>query len=169
MTTLEGLLNNARTLEQGMQSGSIIRDVLTRYEGDIIEQQRIQLLEGKTSDGKDIHPSYSEDLKPTGYFRSKDSAQRYAAWKQTISYPFSVQRNPDTPNLYITGVFHNDLGVSFGVDAISIIPDTAYAAQIMAKYGLGMFGLNMQKWGVIFGDRGAKESLISEMRRVLWQ
>lgn len=169
MTTLEGLLNNARTLEQGMQSGSIIRDVLTRYEGDIIEQQRIQLLEGKTSDGKDIHPSYSEDLKPTGYFRSKDSAKRYAAWKQTISYPFSVQRNPDTPNLYITGVFHNDLGVSFGVDAISIIPDTAYAAQIMGKYGLGMFGLNLQKWGVIFGDRGAKESLISEMRRVLWQ
>ena len=46
--TLESLLNNARTLQSGMQSGSIIRDVLERHDKDIVEQQRIQLLEGKT-------------------------------------------------------------------------------------------------------------------------
>lgn len=167
--TLESLLNNARTLQSGMQSGSIVRGVLERHDKDIIEQQRIQLLEGKTSAGEDIHPSYTEDVKPRGYFRSRDSAQRYAAWKQTLSYPYSVQRNPDSPNLYITGLFHSDLGVEFGTEAVSIVPDTAYAANIMAKYGRGMFGLSMAKWGVIFGEKGAKEELINQMKNVLWQ
>ena len=167
--TLESLLNNARTLQSGMQSGSIVRGVLERHDKDIIEQQRIQLLEGKTSAGEDIHPSYTEDVKPRGYFRSRDSAQRYAAWKQTLSYPYSVQRNPDSPNLYITGLFHSDLGVEFGAEAVSIVPDTAYAANIMAKYGRGMFGLSMAKWGVIFGEKGAKEELINQMKNVLWQ
>lgn len=167
--TLESLLNNARTLQSGMQSGSIVRGVLERHDKDIIEQQRIQLLEGKTSAGEDIHPSYSEDVKPRGYFRSRDSAQRYAAWKQTLSYPYSVQRNPDSPNLYITGLFHSDLCVEFGAEAVSIVPDTAYAAKIMAKYGRGMFGLSMAKWGVIFGEKGAKKELINQMKNVLWQ
>lgn len=167
--TLEGLLSNARTLQAGLQDGSLMREVLMRHEQDIIEQQRIQLLEGKTIEGKDIHPSYSEDVKPRGYFRTKDSAARYAAWKQTISYPFSVQRNADTPNLYITGVFHNDLGVDFGADAVSVVPDTAYAAKIMAKYGRGMFGLCTARWKVVFDELGAKDDIINETKRLLWQ
>ena len=146
-----------------------MRNVLERHEEDIVEQQRIQLLEGKTSSGEDIHPSYSEDIKPTGYFRTRDSAQRYAAWKQTLSYPHQVQRNADTPNLYITGVFHNDLGVHFGTDVVAIMPDTAYAANIMGKYGSDMFGLNSDKWAVIFGELGAKDELIEEISKVLWQ
>lgn len=167
--TIGGLLSNAKTLQAGLQNGSLVRGVLMRHEQDIIEQQRIQLLEGKTIEGKDIHPSYSEDIKPKGYFRSRDSAQRYAAWKQTLSYPYSVQRNPDTPNLYITGVFHNDLGVDFGADAVAIVPDTAYAAKIMAKYGRGMFGLCTERWKVVFDERGAKDEVIDEAKRILWQ
>lgn len=131
--TLNDLLTNAKTLQQGMNDGSIVRSVLELHENDIVEQQRIQLLEGKASSGEDIHPFYSEDVKPTGYFKSKTSAANYAAWKQTLSYPYSVQRNPDAPNLYITGIFHNDLSVSYDADSVAIIPDTAYAANIMAK------------------------------------
>lgn len=167
--TLQSLLNNARTLQSGMQSGSIVRDVLERHGRDIIEQQRIQLLEGKTSAGEDIHPSYTEDVKPRGYFYTRDSAQRYATWKQTLSYPYSVQRKPDSPNLYITGLFHSDLGVQFGSQSMAIIPDTAYAANIMAKYGSGMFGLSAEKWAVIFGEKGARDELINQMKNVLWQ
>ena len=167
--TLEGLLANAQSLQNGMQSGSLVRDVLQRHGDHIVEQQRVQLLMGKGSDGRDLHPFYSEDLKPSGYFKSGAAAKQYAAWKQTISYPYSVQRNPDAPNLYITGVFHDDLNIYFGVDSLEIIPDTAYAANIMAKYGFGIFGLNAQMWGVIWNDFGAKNELIEEMRNVLWQ
>jgi hypothetical protein len=166
--TLKGLLNNAKALRDGMQ-GAIIRDVLMRHGEQIVEQQRVQLFMGKGSDGRDLHPFYSEDIKPQGYFKSSAAARSYAAWKQTISYPYQVPRNPDAPNLYITGVFHDDLDVHFGADSMEIIPDTAYAANIMAKYGFGIFGLNQQMWGVIWEDFGAKGELIEEMRNVLWQ
>jgi hypothetical protein len=167
--TLEELLNNAKTLQEGMQSGTLVRDVLLRHGEHIVEQQRVQLLMGKGSDGRDLHPFYSEDVKPSGYFKSGAAARQYAAWKQTLSYPYSVQRNPDAPNLYITGVFHDDLNIHFGVDSLEIIPDTAYAAKIMAKYGFGIFGLNQQMWNVIWNDFGAKGELIEQMRNTIWQ
>lgn len=166
---LDELLSNAKSLQTDLENGTLMREVLQRHEQDIVEQQRIQLLEGKTSDGGDIHPFYSEDVKPTGYFRTKESAARYAAWKQTLSYPYQVQRKPDSPNLYITGVFHNDLGVEFNAESVAIIPDTAYAANIMAKYGNGMFGLSGDKWAIIFDEKGAKDELLTEMENILWQ
>ena len=80
-----------------------------------------------------------------------------------------MQRNPDAPNLYITGLFHNDLGVSFGTDTLMIVPDTAYAANIMRKYGMNVFGLNGQSWGIIWNEKGAKSELITKMKETLWQ
>lgn len=167
--TIDSLLNNAKTLQKDMDSGRLTREVLMRHGEHIVEQQRIQLFMGKGSDGEDLHPFYSEDIKPQGYFRSSASAKAYSAWKQTIIYPYSVRRNPDAPNLYITGVFHDDLNVSFGSDSLAIVPDTGYAANIMSKYGFGVFGLCPMMWQVIWDDWGAKEELIEEMRNVLWQ
>lgn len=166
--TIDGLLNNARQLQADLSGGSIIRDVLEPHGNEIVDLQRTQLLAGKGSDGQDIHPFYTEDLKPKGYFRTRESAQRYAGWKQTISYPKSVQRNPDAPNLYITGVFHNDLNVAFNPDTVAIVPDTAYAANIMAKYGMNVFGLSWESWGVVWNDNGAKNELITKMKERLW-
>jgi hypothetical protein len=163
------LLGNARSLKAGMEDGAIVREVLEPHGQEIVEQQRIQLLEGKGSDGKDLHPFYTEDLKPSGYFMNRDSAQRYAAWKQTLSYPASVRRNPNAPNLYITGVFHDDLNVDFRANEMAIVPDTAYAANIMAKYGFGIFGLCAEKWAVIWDEKGAKDELIKKMKETLWQ
>ena len=167
--TLNGLLNNVRDMRDGLSGGSLVREVLEPHGQEIVEQQRIQLLEGRGSDGQDLHPFYSEDLKPSGFFRSRESAKRYAEWKQTISYPITVRRKPDAPNLYITGVFHDDLNVDFRSDELAIIPDTAYAANIMAKYGFGIFGLCAEKWAVIWDEKGAKDELIKKMKETLWQ
>ena len=167
--TIEGLLTNAKTLQQDMDSGRLTREVMMRHGEHIVEQQRVQLFMGKGSNGEDLHPFYSEDLKPQGYFKNRKSASQYAAWKQTISYPYTVKRNPDAPNLYITGVFHDDLNINFGPDSLSIVPDTSYAANIMKKYGFGVFGLCAMMWEVIWNDFGAKDELIEEMRNVLWQ
>ncbi len=166
--TISSLLENAKAVQSGLQ-GSLVRDVLQKHGTEIVEQQKIQLLSGKNSQGEDIHPFYTEDVQPRGWFKSRESAQRYADWKQTISYPYSVKRNPNAPNLYITGVFHDDLGISFGSDAVEIIPDTAYAANIMSKYGRGMFGLSMDNWAVIFDEKGAKIDLIEAIKNLLWQ
>ena len=54
----------ARQLQQQMQDGSLVRGILREHEQDIMEQQHIQLLEGKGSDGQDLRPYYTEDLQP---------------------------------------------------------------------------------------------------------
>lgn len=165
--TLEGLTESMRALLDGGMA-QMVGEVLQRHEQDIIEYQRIQLLEGKDSDGQDIRPYYSEDLKPQGYFKSRESAGRYAAWKEGLSYPFSVSRNSDAPNLYINGKFHSELGVSFGSDGLSIEPLTPYAAKIMAKYGRNTFGLSWEKWNTLFTERNIKDEIITTFKQRIY-
>lgn len=167
--TIEQLLTNAKTLQSSLDKGDVQREVMEAHREDIIELQQIQLLEGKASDGEDLRPYYSEDLKPTGYFYSKETAGRYAAWKSTLSYPFSVKRNADAPNLYITGVFHGDIGVQFNPDSLAIVPTTMYATEIMSKYGLGSFGLNADKWREMMDERGGRAEIINKVKELLWQ
>ena len=164
--TLERLTESVRTLPERLPV--MIGEVLRGHEHDIMELQRIQLLEGKDSDGKDIHPFYTEDLKPQGYFHSAQSAARYAAWKEDLSYPFSVSRNHNAPNLYITGKFHEELGCVFGTQAMQIAPMTGYAAAIVAKYGRNTFGLSWEKWDTLFNERGVKDEIVETFKRRLY-
>ena len=64
--TLNGLLDNCRQLQRDMTQGTIIREVLEPHDKEIVDLQRTQLLMGKGSNGEDIHPFYTEDLKPQG-------------------------------------------------------------------------------------------------------
>jgi len=167
MDILTDLLNRVLTVQAGLESGSPRGGGLIPPGNDILEQQRIQLLEGKDSGGEDIRPYYSEDLKPAGHFHSVESAGRYAAWKQDLTYPYTVQRNPDAPNLYITGKFHEEIGVEFGVDAVAIVGETAYAKAIMAKYGNDTFGLNADKWAEIW-ESGSYDSLLGMIKAIIY-
>lgn len=169
MDILNDLRTRVQSVQNGLQTGGLVRNIVMLHEGDILELQRIQLFEGKAGNGEDIRPYYSEDLKPMGYFHSVESAGRYAAWKRDgISYPYSVQRNPDAPNLYINGKFHSELGVEFGTDSMAIIGTTAFAVGIIAKYGIQTFGLMMAKWMVIFQERGGYAELMQEIKSWLY-
>lgn len=165
MMTLEALTESVRTLPERLPQ--LIGEVLQRHDGDIMELQRIQLLEGHDSDGNDMRPYYTEDVKPQGYFNSPESAARYAAWKESLDYPFSVSRNRNAPNLYINGKFHSELKAQFGNDAMEIAAQTPYAAVIMAKYGRNAFGLSMEKWNELFAQRGVKDEVITEVKRMI--
>lgn len=168
MDILTDLLNRVLTVQAGLESGSLVREILVARRDEIIEEQRIQLLEGKGSDGEDLHPFYSEDLKANGgYFHSVQSAGRYAAWKQDLDYPYSVSRNPDAPNLYITGKFHDELGVDFGPDSIAIVGLTTYAQRIMAKYGVSAFGLNAEHWDTVWSN-GGYDDLLESVKQILF-
>ena len=164
-----GILNEllARVVSANENLGLIIKESLEPQAGEIMEQQRLQLLEGKASSGEDLRPYYSEDLKPSGYFKSGASAANYSRWKQSISYPYSVDRNPDAPNLYINGKFHSELMVDFGQEQITIKGETPYANNIIAKYGLSSFGLMAEKWNFIMRDRGVLGEIIENLRRRL--
>ena len=168
-----GILNDLRSrvaaVENGLQTGELVRGSLLPRSGDIMELQLRQLFEGKASSGEDIRPYYSEDLKPSGYFHSVESAGRYSAWKKDgIRYPYSARRNPDAPNLYINGRFHSELGVDFGPDAVGVVPMTAYAAGIVDKYGLSTFGLTDGNWSEVFTARGAFSELMNKIKEILY-
>lgn len=169
MSILIDLLNRVRTLSDSLESGSAVRDILLGHEADILELQKLQLFRGVKSNGEDIRPYYSEDLKPSGYFYSVESAGRYAAWKRDgISYPYSVDRNPDAPNLFINGKFHDELGVEFGADTVGVTGVTDYAKRIVAKYGINTFGLMPEYWNAIFAERGALDELMNELKSKLY-
>lgn len=166
-----GILNDLRARVQNAYDdlGQMVRQSIEPHGPEIMEMQRQQLFAGLASNGEDIRPYYSEDLKPSGFFHSVESAGRYAAWKQDgIRYPYKANRNPDAPNLYINGRFHSELDVDFGPDTVGILPTTPYAAGIVAKYGINTFGLTMANWMVIFVDRGAYNDLMDDLRKRLY-
>lgn len=168
MGILNDLLAKVTSVSDALSDGSVIRDALLPRESDIMEFQYEQLFAGLTSSGEDIRPYYSEDLKPGGYFYTVDSAKRYAEWKESMTYPYSVDRNPDAPNLYINGRFHSELAVEFGSDAVGVVGATGYAQKIIAKYGLATFGLMKSNWMRIFVERGAYDELMTLISKMLW-
>ena len=62
--TLTTLIRNAEMLQSAMERGIFLQVVLNDRREDILHEQQVQLLEGKDSDGNDMRPYYSEDLKP---------------------------------------------------------------------------------------------------------
>lgn len=169
MGILNDLLARVVGVNDGLQTGELVRDTIVRHPGDILDLQKQQLFSGLASNGQDIRPYYSEDLKPSGYFKSAESAKRYASWKKDgINYPHKANRNPDAPNLYINGRFHDELGVQFSADTVGIVPTTPYAAGIVAKYGITTFGLMMSNWMVVFVERGAYDELMRDVRTRLY-
>lgn len=166
---LSRMADNARQLQEDMQSGSLLRGILRQHEQDIMEQQHIQLLEGKGSDGNDLRPYYTEDIQPHGYFKTAQSAANYMAWKETLNYPYSVQRgNSNAPNLYINGRFYDEMEVRFEAESVMIVPSTSYAAQIMGKYGIKRFGLSALKWQVMMNEKGVRDEVQQRMKRILY-
>ena len=166
--TLTSLLRNAELLQSAMDRGVFLQVALMDEREKIIASQREQLLEGKDSDGNDMRPYYSEDLQPQGWFKSKESAMRYAMWKKTgISYPVQVQRNDDAPNLYIDGKFHSELEVRFGTTAVGVYPATPYASTIVAKYGMNQFGLTEQRWRAVL--ESCKDRILQLMKDELYE
>lgn len=158
----------AKQLNTRMQDGSLVRGVLRNHADDIMEQQHIQLMEGKGSDGNDLRPYYTEDVQPSGYFKTVASARNYMAWKETLNYPYSVTRNSNAPNLYINGRFYSEMEVRFEAETLGIYPTSGFASEIMAKYGLHRFGLSALKWQVMMEEKGVKDEIQNEMRKLLY-
>lgn len=165
---LSKMTEAAHQLEQQMQDGSLVRGVLRNHADDIMEQQHIQLLEGKGSDGSDLRPYYTEDVQPSGYFKTVASARNYMAWKESLNYPYNVSRNGNAPNLYINGRFYSEMEVRFEAETMGIYPSTGYASEIMAKYGLHRFGLSALKWQVMMNEKGVKNEIQQRMKDLLY-
>jgi len=96
------------------------RDIMNNISNSLSEEfvrlNKEQLMEGKSSLGVDMSPSYLNDP----FFKTYLAAKTYRDWKQRITP--NPNRNPDAPNLYITGQFHsgffmNRQGEEFVIDS----------------------------------------------------
>lgn len=148
MRLIDGIIGKARECASYLGNGTAVIEALSPRSGEIHRQQSEQLLEGKRPDGQDIRPYYSEDP----YFATKAQSDWYRAWKQTTPYGRNPKRKPDAPNLYINGKFHSELGVYFEADAITITGKTAYAMEIVNKYGMDTFGLSDERWNALMQE-----------------
>ena len=159
----------AKEFRNKLNDGSLMRDVLQEHGEDIMQEQQIQLLEGKGSDDNDLRPYYTEDIQPHGYFKSVQTASNYMAWKESLNYPYQVTRgNSNAPNLYVNGRFYSEMEVKFDTDAMAIVPRTPYAAAIMGKYGLKRFGLSLFHWDKIMNEYGVKDEIQQRFRELLY-
>lgn len=142
----------------------VIRESMIAHKEDLLHEQREQLFEGKASSGDDLRPFYSEDLfYRGGYFLTPESADRYREWKEQLTYPTRVvKQNPDAPNLYINGRFHNELDIDFGGSAMCFGGSTPYSDKIVSKYGEENFGLTDERMQGIC-DEYTKEDIINNL------
>lgn len=143
---------------------------LREHEVEIIDLLKGQLFEGKDSEGNDLRPYYSEDLRSNGgWFKTPEAAERYAEWKRGLTYPngAGANRNPDAPNLYINGnLFHDTLILDIADDFIAFVNTDPRARQIMERYGREKFGLNNVNFELV-KDLYIKEPLLKMLRNAL--
>jgi hypothetical protein len=95
-----------------MDVDKIARETMEGTEEEIRQYNLQQLLDGKTNDGSDIHPTYLEDP----FFKTQAEAQAYSNWKDKISPPSN--RREGVPNLYINGYYHSTRQVIIEGDTI---------------------------------------------------
>ncbi len=118
-------------------------DIIEANTDLIVEMQSDQWMEGRGVDGEFLRPFYSENP----YFKSKESAARYAKWKQKITP--NPQRPDDVPNLYINGYLHSllyaDVYGEGSLDAmLKIDSDAPFAPKVFSVHKNAL-GLNEEK------------------------
>lgn len=94
----------------------------------------MQLMKGEGVDGRPLSPKISQDP----YFKSPESAKRYADWKHQL-YPETPY---DVANLTITGYYHNSLSLTATITRVQYDAGASFSNSIAAKYGNKQLGLN---------------------------
>jgi hypothetical protein len=131
--TIRGLYNRL----QQVDVDKIAEECMEQSADELLIYELDQLLDGKTSTGEDITPSYLDDP----YFKSREAAQRYSDWKDRIS-PAS-NRKKGTPNLRINGYYHNTIRVH-AADGKVIWSSSFSGANDIERKFQKIYGLNKE-------------------------
>lgn len=106
----------------------IAKEVITQNASEVGDLNRDQLYRGLDANGNYLSPKYSEDP----FFKSRESALRYAQWKKQITpHP---DRPLDVPNLFITGRFHYSRSVEIQGNKVTFPSDDPNAGKIKSKF-----------------------------------
>lgn len=107
-------------------------------EEQILFLNKMQLLRGLDKHGKYLSPKYSEDP----FFKSPESAKRYAEWKSRIEP--KTDKPFDVPNLFITGRYHSSIDIHVKDASIETMSSDPNAASIEGKFSDDIYGLNSE-------------------------
>lgn len=123
---------------KGFSLQSEVADSVNETKEAMLSLNRMQLLRGLTSEGEYLSPKYSEDP----FFKSKESAKRYAQWKKKIE-PVKTDRPEDVPNLYIVGVFHGSIDVNANANEYTFTSSASFASGVEGKFS-DIYGLTSE-------------------------
>lgn len=132
-------MNAFHLLSQRLQSLNLIREIealMSEDEGLLLELMKDQLYAGLDGDGNSLRPTYQDDP----YFKTREAAQRYSDWKDTMFQrthnDLFTRRPPGTPNLIITGgLFYDTLVTEVGNAALIVRSDSPIIRKLESKYG----------------------------------
>lgn len=169
MNAIEKKIEALQAFKQSLEPR--VEEIIAGRSDEYLDMQKEQLFAGQNSDGDDLRPYYSEDLRANGgYFKSPESARAYAEYKAGLSYPSSygaALRNPDAPNLFINGhLFHDGLVLVVGNGVIRVAHRSPEGQAIMQRYGEGNFGLNPMHLDIVRQEWVLK-TLLEELRKSL--
>ena len=120
-------------------------DEMKKYESYLLDLNRDQMMAGQNAEGTDITPSYLDDP----YFKTRRQAIGYMNWKQRITA--DSRRDPQTPNLFIKGDFHNSIRIRYGDNEIEFVSETTLGKDIQSTHP-DVLGLNDRNQDMILTD-----------------
>lgn len=136
MITIADMERRALALKQSIETLTV--KAIDQTKEQLLEANRDQLYDGKNRLGQDITPGYLDDP----YFKTKESAQRYSDWKDTITP--NPDRTKGIPNLYIVGTYHKSIKID--VSGLSIVYTATFRGEdIERKYGENIYGLGGER------------------------
>lgn len=151
MATGKKMLERVRSVDIIGMSGAII-DANANAVADLNRQQ---LHRGLNTEGRQLSPKYSEDP----WFKSKESAARYADWKKKL-FP---EMEYDVPNLIITGVFHKSISVRANSKTVTYEASASFSNAIQNKYQGKALGLTIESKSTVWSDI-VKPDLLGQVR-----
>lgn len=120
---------------EAVNTDKICEQSIDLTKGQLLDENKVQLFDGKLKTGLDVSPTYLQDP----YFKSPAAAQRYSNWKDVIT-PNSNRRQ-DVPNLFIDGTFYKTWSIQMSGDFIKTLSSFRAADAIISTFTPAIWGL----------------------------
>jgi hypothetical protein len=131
MKTIKNLIRNF----QALNTDIICEQSVDATKEALLDENKVQLFDGKLKTGNDLSPTYLEDP----YFKTPEAAQRFSDWKDRIT-PNSNRRR-GVPNLFIDGTFYGTWSITVDGNIIRRTSTFHSADAILSVFTPDIFGL----------------------------
>lgn len=130
---------------QSLKIPKEVSEIAQKHERDFEELQREQLNKGQNRLGNPL-PKYTDDVGT--YFKSIESAQKYARWKQRVNP--NNKKPADVADFKINGFYHRNIIAEVRGMNLTTSNRVPFAGSIDAKTNNTALGLNKESAQIAF-------------------